>query len=792
MRFSESWLREWVNPAVDTHTLADQLSMAGLEVDAVEPAALEFTGVVVGHVISVDAHPNAEKLRVCRVDVGEEESLQIICGASNVAEGMKVAIARIGARLPGDLKIKRAKLRGVESFGMICSAAELGLTESSSGIMELPEGSPVGEDLRVFLALDDRCIELDLTPDRSDCLSVAGVAREVAVINRTDLRVPAIGPVSAVVEDGCSVELEAPDACPRYACRVILDIDYRGRTPLWMRERLRRSGLRSINPVVDVTNYVMLELGQPMHGFDLGQLHGGIRVRMARSGEQLELLTGERIDLREDTLVIADAARPVALAGIMGGAPTGVTDETRNVLVESAFFAPQAIIGKARSYGLHTDSSHRFERGVDPQLQVEALERATGLLLEICGGRPGPVVEEVAPGHLPTAATLRLRRARVRRVLGMRLDDGVIEDILSRLGARLIPTEEGWDVIVPTRRFDLVLEEDLIAEIGRIYGYKDIPISHASVASATKAPPEAAFDLNRGKLLLVDRGYQEVITYSFVGQELQQKIDPGRPALSLANPLSSDMSIMRTSLWPGLLQVARYNLARQQERVRIFESGLRFQDLEDGLHQDMMLAGLLMGSVAPEQWGQPVRRADFFDAKSDVEALLSPAGKHGEFRFVPGEHPALHPGQTALVQRRGGDIGVVGMLHPALALDLGVVGDAYLFEVLISGLDAEALPAFESVSRFPLIRRDIAILVPEELPYQRVYDCIAATTPDLLKEVKLFDVYQGDKIDSGLKSLALGLILQASSQTLTVEGVDEVITRVLERLKAELGARLRD
>jgi phenylalanyl-tRNA synthetase beta chain len=792
MRFSEAWLRQWVDPDVDTPALADQLSMAGLEVDAVEPSAPAFSGVVVGLVHSVEPHPDADKLRVCKVDVGAGEPVQVICGAANVAEGMRVPLATVGARLPGDLRIRRAKMRGVESFGMVCSAAELGLAESSEGIMPLPPDAPVGRDLRDYLALDDSCIELDLTPDRSDCLSLAGVAREVGVINRAPVRGPEVVPVPPLVDDRFPVVLEAPEACPRYACRVVRGVDPGADTPLWLRERLRRSGLRPITPVVDVTNYVMMELGQPMHGFDLERLDGGIRVRTAEDGEHLALLNGEEIELRGDTLVIADRAGPVALAGIMGGAHTAVGPGTTDILLESAFFAPAAVSGRARSYGLHTDSSHRFERGVDPQLQCRAIERATALLLGIAGGRAGSVVDIAAEQHLPSPPHLRLRRDRIRRVLGLRLEDGLVEDILTRLGMEVSPVNAGWEVTAPTSRFDLLLEVDLIAEIGRIFGYKNIPASHAAATAATTAPPEAAFDLDRARLALVERGYQEVITYSFVNPALQERIEPDRPPLRLANPLSADMSVMRTSLWAGLLQAARGNLARQQERVRIFESGLRFQQSDDGLRQDRTLAGLLVGDVIPEQWGEPPRAADFFDAKADVEAVLCLAGGSTGSGFVPARHPALHPGQTARIERDGRQVGLLGMLHPALAADMDIAGNAFLFELALDVLADGVLPAFTPISKFPAIRRDLAIVVDRGLPYQKVRDCVSAAAPDLLRELLLFDVYQGEKIDSGLKSLALGLILQASSQTLTDKDVERIVGRILERLEVELGARLRD
>lgn len=795
MRFSESWLREWVDPDVDTRTLADQLTMAGLEVDAVVPAAPEFSGVLVGRVRAVAAHPDADKLRLCRVDVGSGDSLQIVCGAANVAADMKVPVAVVGARLPGDLEIKRTRLRGVESHGMICAASELGLAESAEGILTLPVDAPVGTDLRAYLKLDDWCIELDLTPDRADCLSLAGVAREVGAVNRSPVRGPLIEPVPPRNDDRFPVRLEAPEACPGYACRVIRNIDPGAETPLWMQERLRRSGLRGIAPVVDVTNYVLLELGQPMHGFDLDRLDREIRVRMAVTGERISLLNGEEIQLRDDTLVIADRNRPVALAGIMGGAATGVTPDTRDILLESAFFAPHAISGKARSYGLHTDSSHRFERGVDPRLQVEAIERATALLADIVGGEPGPVVLHQAEEHLPRREQLRLRRRRIGEILGVEPTDATVEDIFTRLGMEITPVPDGWDLVPPGNRFDLLFEVDLIAEIGRIHGYEKIPVTHASSAATTEAPPETAFDLDRARLALVARGYHEVITYSFVSPELQRRIDPRPEVLTLSNPISADMSVMRAGLWPGLLDTARKNQARRQERVRIFESGLRFLRANNKLEQNPTLAGLVVGHSVPVQWGMKARPADFYSAKADLEAVLALTGDPDRYRFVPAEHPALHPGQTADIQdirHQGRKIGTLGMLHPTLAAELDIGGNAFLFEIALDQLREGLLPAFRPLSKFPAIRRDLAIVVDPDISYDQVRDCAASAASDLLRDLVLFDLYQGRGIDSDKKSLAFGLILQASSRTLTDHEVDETMARVVARLESELGAKLRD
>lgn len=792
MRFSETWLREWTNPEITTSELADQLSMAGLEVDAVGPVAGDFQGVVVGAVLTREPHPDADKLSVCTVDAAQGDKLQIVCGAKNVRAGMKVAVALVGAVLPGGFKIKRAKLRGVESLGMICSASELGLAESSDGIMELPADARIGEDLRDYLDLDDKYIEVDLTPDRGDCLSIAGIARDVGVINRCEVTPPAIEAVPAQIDERFQVSLEAPEACPRYACRIIRNINPEAQTPLWMQERLRRSEIRSISPVVDVTNYVMLELGQPMHGFDLARLDGKICVRMAKPGEMLTMLDGQEQELREDTLVIADAIKALAMAGIMGGEDSGVSADTRDILLESAFFAPTAIIGKARSYGLHTDSSHRFERGVDPGLQVRAIERATGLLLAIVGGEPGPVEVVSSEGHIEPRPEVILRRARLAKILGVAIDDTTVVDILRRLEMQVEPIEEGWKVIAPSCRFDIGIEEDLIEEVGRIYGYTEIPMHRSEAATIMRGEPEMAFSLQRAKQLLVDRGYQEVITYSFISQEMQDLMDPQHETVRLANPISADMSIMRTSLWPGLLQTAIYNQARQQGRVRIFESGLRFIKGRSDIQQDPMLAGLVSGELVSEQWGEVARGVDFFDLKADLEAILGLTGSPGAYEFISGGHPSLHPGQTAEVQRNGELVGWIGMLHPAVCDKLGLAGDIFLFEIKLNLIFGDQLPAFTPLSKFPSIRRDLSIVVDEAVTFSQISACIRRVAPEILQDIRLFDVYTGKNIDFGRKSLALGLILQETSHNLTDEDAEGVMARILNALSDDLNAQLRE
>ena len=791
MRFSEAWLREWVNPEVGTQELADQLSMAGLEVDSVEPAAPEFSGVVVGEVLSREQHPDADKLSVCSVNIGADEPSQIVCGAKNVAAGMKVPVATLGARLSPEFKIKKTKLRGVQSLGMICSASELGLAESSDGILPLPADAPVGTDFREYLNLDDQCIEVDLTPDRGDCLSLAGIAREVAVINRAPLHVPQIDAVAHGISEGFEADVVAGEACPRYLCRVIKGIDAKAQTPDWMVERLRRSGIRAISPVVDITNYVLIELGQPMHGFDLAKLDEAIVVRMAEPGEKLTLLDGSEVELRDDTLVIADRAGPQALAGIMGGEASGVSDTTTDVVLEAAFFAPLAIAGKARSYGLHTDSSHRFERGVDYQLQRTAMERATALMLEIVGGQAGPVTEVVTEEHLPQRAPIGLRRERIGRVLGIEVDDQTVVDILERLGMQLTGNDEGWDVVAPSARFDMAIEVDLIEEIGRIYGYANIPASLRSAPVSIVLDPEARFSLDRAKQTLVDRDYQEAITYSFISPEMAGLVTPQAERIELANPISADMSIMRASLWPGLLSTLQYNLARQQERVRVFESGQTFERIAGELQQKDHLAAAVCGPVSLAQWGQASRKVDFYDLKGDLEALLAQVADLDEFTFVAGEHHALHPGQCAQILRQGQPVGWIGMLHPQLQAKLDLPG-VFLFEIVLEAVLQGDIPGFEPLSKYPSIRRDLAIVLDRDIAYGRVLEVARAAAPALVRDIQLFDVYTGENIDSSLKSLALSLILQESSHTLTDQEVDQASAAILAALEQELSAKLRD
>ncbi|MGM0594464.1 MAG: phenylalanine--tRNA ligase subunit beta, partial [Pseudomonadota bacterium] len=786
------WLREWVNPTVSTDELCHQLTMAGLEVDAVDPVAGEFTGVLVGEVVKVEPHPDADKLRVTQVNVGGEALLSIVCGAPNVREGMKAPTAVVGAKLPGDFKIKKAKLRGVPSFGMLCSASELGLAESAEGLMELPADAPVGETLRDYLLLDDVTIELGLTPNRGDCLSIAGIAREVGVLNQCDLAGPAIEPVAPTLDETFSVQVEASGDCPRYIGRVIRGIDTQAQTPLWLQERLRRSGIRSLGPVVDVTNYVLLELGQPMHAFDLAKLKEGVIVRRAHAGEELRLLNEQTVELDSDTLVIADAAGPLAMAGVMGGEASAVGDATVDIFLESAFFSPESIVGRARRYGLHTDSSHRFERGVDPQLTEQAMERATTLLLAIVGGSAGPLEEVLSADELPTRHPVLLRHQRLNRLLGAEVAASEVEDILQRLGMGVEPEAEGWHVTAPAFRFDIAIEVDLVEEIGRIVGYENLPSSRPQVAMQMQPRPEGQVGRRQLSRVLVERGYQEAISYSFVEPKLQQLLDPEHEGIPLANPISSDLAVMRTTLWSGLLPLLQHNLNRQQNRVKLFEYGLRFIRQGEAIHQENMLAGIACGTLMPEQWGADGRQLDFYDIKADLEALIGLTRRQHGFRFVAEAHSALHPGQSARIYFEQQPVGWIGTLHPRLEKALDLRGSTLIFEISAAALSEKSVPKFMEISKYPAIRRDLAVVVDESVSADAVLDCISRAAPESLKELKLFDLYAGEHIDSGRKSLALGLTLQAQSRTLTDEEVDAAIKTIVTSLGSELGATLRE
>ncbi len=792
MKFSESWLRSFVDPNLDAAAIGHLLTMSGLELDGLVPVAPNFFEVVVARIDSIAPHPDAEKLRVCQVDDGRGELSQVVCGAPNARAGLLTALARVGAELPNGLSIKRAKLRGVESAGMLCSGAELGIEGGAAGILELPPDLLPGRSLRDALALDEQVFEIDLTPNRSDCLSVWGIARELGALTGITPHAPEIEPVAPSADAVFPISVHEPGACPRYVGRVIRGIRPGGQAPHWMRRRLERAGVRPISAAVDITNYVMLELGQPMHAFDLACLDGEIRVRYGGMGERLTLLDGREIELCSHDLVIADASRVLALAGVMGGEGSGVTEATVDVLLESAFFSPSALAGRARAHGLHTESSHRFERGVDFMLQRRAVEHATRLFLEICGGEAGPVLERGDDAALPRLPAIALRRERIPKRLGVALADTEVERILAALGCELSRTAEGWCVIPPSYRFDIRIEMDLIEELARVHGYDRIPANTRLWAAAIRPKPEARLPLRDVRSQLNQLGYQEVISYSFVDPRIQAVLDPSVDALALSNPISSELAVMRTSLWPGLVQVVGHNLRRQQSRVRIYEHGLVFRQTDVTLLQTPRIGGALVGAVEPQQWGAATRDADFHDAKGDIETLLATAGLRERISWQAAEHPALHPGQCARLSLEGREIGWVGALHPTVYQALDLDARVFVFELEAEVMGLRPLPRYRPLSRFPSVRRDIAILVDDQVPYQRIEDTLRELDHPLISEFSVFDVYSGKGVATGRKSYALGLILQDISRTLEDDDVERAVVAVLDKLKTKLGASLRD
>ena len=796
MKFSEQWLRQWVAIEADTRELVDKITMAGLEVDEVEAVAGKFTGIVVGEIIACEQHPDAGKLCVTQVSTGSE-TVQVVCGAPNVRAGLKAPFATVGALLPlkdgpGNFKIGKARLRGVESFGMLCAEEEMGMAESSDGLMELPVDAPVGQSVREYLGLDDNIIDVDLTPNRGDCLSIVGLAREVSANFLTEVDELKVEPVVPQIDDTFPVNIAAKEGCPRFLTRVIRDVDVTRPTPLWMVERLRRSGIRSIDPVVDVTAYVMLELGQPMHGYDLDTLNGTITVRMAEDQEKLVLLNGEEVTLNSNTLIIADDKHALGIAGVMGGEGSGVNAETENVLLEAAFFDQITIAGKARSYGLHTDASHRFERGVDFMLQRKAIERATQLILDVCGGQPGPVSEEVSVEHLPTLSTVELRAEKVESLLGIKIENDLIGALLTRLGLKLTARAEGeWEVAVPSWRFDISIEEDLVEELGRIYGYERLPEIIPAALLKMKQVNESLVQEADLRRLLVSRGYQEAVCFSFIDPELHSQFAPEREAVALANPIASDLSVMRTSLLPGLVKAIFYNLNRQQSRVRLFETGQTFIQSVEALKQEEFIAAAITGARFPESWNSGNDSVDFYDIKGDVEALLQKGGVAGEFRFEKSSHSAMHPGQCAALVRAGEVFGHVGTLHPALKKSLGLDNEVFLFEARLDAVTKGKITSFKPLSRFPEVRRDLALIVKQKVTAESLCEVVRQEAGELLTDVCIFDVYAGEGIEEGHKSLAVGMKLQHAEYTLKDEEVNQLVDTIVGRLEKDFSATLR-
>lgn len=795
MKFSELWVREWVNPAISTEQLCDQITMLGLEVDGVEPVAGAFSGVVVGEVVECAQHPDADKLRVTKVNVGGDRLLDIVCGAPNCRQGLKVACAVEGAVLPGDFKIKKTKLRGQPSEGMLCSFSELGISDDHNGIIELPADAPVGTDLREYLQLNDNSIEISLTPNRADCLSIAGIAREVGVVNQAAVNAPVIEAVPATIADKAQIEVLAPEACPRYLLRVVKNVNVKAESPIWLKEKLRRCGIRSIDPVVDITNYILLELGQPMHAFDAAKVAQPVQVRMAKEGEELVLLDGTTAKLQPNTLVIADQNGPLAMAGIFGGEASGVNAETKDVILEAAFFAPLAITGRARQYGLHTDASHRFERGVDFNLQHKAMERATALLLEICGGEAGEICEAVSEADLPKVKQVQLRREKLDHLLGHHIPTETVTDILQRLGLQVSYQDGLWTAISPSWRFDIEIEEDLIEEVARIYGYNNIP-NNAPLAHLKMKPiPESLLEMVRVRTAFVDSDYQEVVSYSFVDPEVQQLLHPEQEALILPNPISREMSAMRVSLLPGLLTTIAYNQNRQQSRVRIFESGLRFipdAEAESGVRQEYVIGAAIVGDKRPVHWEQKGENVDFFDLKGDLERILSLTKAGNRLRFVAKSYPALHPGQSAAIILDDKEIGYIGTVHPKVVQQLGLSGKPIVFEIEWAPIAERTVPNAKEISRFPANKRDLAIVVDSATPAGDVLEVCRQAGGKQLVNVSLFDVYQGANLPAGKKSLAISLTIQDTEKTLEEKEINAVISAVLDALKQRFDAYLRD
>ena len=821
MKVPYSWLVDWVDVPWNARELGSRLTMSGFELDALEPAAPDFNKVIVAEIISAERHPQADKLQVCRVSTGQGEPLQIVCGAPNARAGLKSALAMVGATLPGGMEIKAAKLRGVESAGMLCSARELGLSEGHAGILEFAADAPVGMSLRDYLELNDTVLELNITANRGDAMSILGIAREVAALAGKSVHEPDSLLLRAVVgDDRFPVFLDAPAACPTFVGCIIRGVNNNATTPLRIRERLRRAGVRSISPVVDVTNYVMLELGQPMHAYDLNKLKGEIRVRLAHAGEKITLLDGRTIEASPDVLFITDKDGPVGLAGIMGGQRTAVSAETTDVFFEVAFFAPEAIAGRARRWGLLTDAVQRYERGIDPTQQRRAMERALGLLTSIAGGSPGPVVVTQSEEHQPKRAAVPLRRARIERLLGVAIPDDRVVKTLEALQMQVVPTADGWKATPPAHRFDITIEADLIEEVARIVGFEQIPERDALVPQRFRAAPEEVPLEHIFMEALAMRGYEEAITYAFVDPALQTKLFPDREGLALANPIASDMSVMRVSLWPGLLKAALENQRRQADRIRLFEHGARFIAGAGGVTREVdTLAGLACGPRLPEQWGVPRETrgpADFYDVKSDLQALIVATGAEKSFVFEPATLPCLHPGRAARIVRDGRDVGYVGELHPSLVRELDFTYSPVLFELDLGGaLSGSAVqtsartqqngthsdfavalavekPQHREISRFPQVRRDIAVVVDESVSLSALSERVLSAASTLLQSLRVFDVYRGTGIESGRKSVALGLIFQDISRTLTDDDVERLMASIVTGLRESLNAKIRE
>jgi phenylalanyl-tRNA synthetase beta chain len=835
MKVPYSWLADWVDIPWDAPELGSRLTLAGFELESLEPVAPPFSAVIVAEILSAERHPQADKLQVCQVSIGSGEPVQIVCGAANARAGLKSALAVVGAKLPGDLNIKAATLRGVESQGMLASAKELGLAETSAGILELPDDAPVGKPLREYLGLDDFVLDLAIGPNRGDAMSVLGVAREVAALTGKGLKGPHAAPPLSVsvtapatvgvtaelsfeftgehgvietwlspedanpaanTKDSLTVHLDAPAACPTFAGCVIRGVNNRAATPVWLRERLRRAGVRSISPVVDVTNYVMLDLGQPMHAYDLRKLRGDIRVRMARAGEPITLLDGRTIEASPDVLLITDGEGPVGLAGIMGGQGTSVSDNTTDVFFEVAYFSPRAIAGRGRRWGLVTDASQRYERGVDPTLQQRAMDKALTLLRSFAGGNAGQITVTQSAEHQPARKPVQLRRSRLERLLGVGFADDRVAATLSALQMKVVANAEGWLVTPPAHRFDITIEPDLIEEVARIIGYQAIPEKDAVGPYRFRPSPEEKPAEHVILEALGMRGYQEAITFAFVDPVLQKRLFPDTEGLPLANPIASDLSVMRVSLWPGLVRAALENQRRQQDRIRLFEHGAKFAVIDGSIREIDTLAGVATGTRLPEQWGIPGEArvpVDFYDVKGDLEALFTATVGSGSCVFEAPATPlaCLHPGRAARILRQGREVGWLGELHPSLVKELDFTYTPVLFELEVEALAVEK-PLYREISRFPQVRRDLAVVVDETVALSALAERVVLAASSLLCDLRIFDVYRGQGVEAGRKSVALGLIFQDISRTLTDQDVEQLMASIITDLRVSLNARIRE
>ncbi len=787
MNISTRWLREWVSPDVGDIELSEKLTMAGLEVDQIAPVAPSFEGLVVGHVVSCGKHPNADKLSLCEVDIGTGELQQIICGAPNVKKDLKVAVATVGSVLPNKLKIKRAKLRGVESNGMLCSESEMGISDSHEGIIELDPKAKIGDNVRSVLDLDDQIIELDITPNRGDCFSVLGVAREVCV--NYDLSLPELTfKASQKGKKSFKSSVSNPKECPKYLTRVIEGVDNTASTPDWMAKKLQRASQQLHSPIVDITNYVLLELGQPMHAFDLSKINGNINVRSAKKNEELELLNGQNVNLSEDTLVIADEKSAIAIAGVIGGMGSSTLESSTEILLEAAFFEPVAISGIARSYGLHTEASLRFERGVDFNMAHQAMERATELVLEICGGTASEINETVDEKSLPKLEPIEISIDKISKVLGFDLDSSWVESKFKFLDFDFKKNQDdSWTIIPPSFRFDIRIPADIIEELARLYGYDKIPVQRLSINANISKASQAKITSNDLSNALVHRGYQEVITYSFISNEMHDLVAPDSKKILLQNPISDDMAIMRSSLWPGLIDSAKSNLRRGHHNLRFFELGLCFSGIEvEG--QIQKIAGIISGNRHGAQWAGQDREVDFFDVKSDVEALLNLSKE--VFTFEAAEHSALQMGQTAKIMKGGNEVGWIGAMSPKLQKKLSMP-KAFLFELTQSEIEQGETPSYEAFSSFQASQRDIAIVVSKEISSDELIHSIQSLKQNDLIEVNLFDVYEGEHIEQGSKSVALNLTYQSKEVTLTDEQLAEKVSKIVGHLETKFSAKLR-